>query len=172
MKQTLTQIGWPQITGKPKTLAGYGISDQVVLTTGSYPNPPWITSLEWGKIVGAPVFDPTLFEPALGNPLVDGYILSSTAAGARSWISPPSGGGGGAAGAGVIGEVPTGVIGTTNTVFSLLYSFIPETLIVYLNGLRQRLTIDFTIVAANQFALTQAPLAGDSLLADYYQPPP
>lgn len=36
---------------------------------------------------------PTL-EPALGNPSVSGYILSSTTAGVRSWIAPPTGGGG------------------------------------------------------------------------------
>ena len=32
-------------------------------------------------------------EPALGNPAVSGYILSSTTAGVRSWIAPGSGGG-------------------------------------------------------------------------------
>jgi hypothetical protein len=32
-------------------------------------------------------------EPALGNPSTDGYVLSSTAAGVRSWIPPGSGGG-------------------------------------------------------------------------------
>jgi len=31
-------------------------------------------------------------EPALGNPSANGYILSSTTSGARSWIAPPSGG--------------------------------------------------------------------------------
>lgn len=35
----------------------------------------------------------TAFEPALGNPAADGYILTSTAAGVRSWIEPASGGG-------------------------------------------------------------------------------
>lgn len=34
-------------------------------------------------------------ENALGNPDTDGKILSSTVAGARLWIAPPSGGGGG-----------------------------------------------------------------------------
>jgi len=33
------------------------------------------------------------YEPDLGNPAADGYILSSTAAGERSWIAPPEGGG-------------------------------------------------------------------------------
>ena len=32
-------------------------------------------------------------EAALGNPSTDGYVLSSTAAGVRSWIAPASGGG-------------------------------------------------------------------------------
>jgi hypothetical protein len=31
-------------------------------------------------------------EPTLGNPTTDGYVLSSTAAGVRSWIAPASGG--------------------------------------------------------------------------------
>lgn len=53
-------------------------------------------------ISGAPNTWPTLgtaaahaagdFEPALGNPATSGYILSSTNAGVRSWIAPPSGG--------------------------------------------------------------------------------
>ncbi len=34
------------------------------------------------------------FEPELGNPTSNGYILSSTTAGVRSWIAPPSGGSG------------------------------------------------------------------------------
>src|SRR5436190_17003238 len=35
---------WSQITGTPTTLAGYGITDPVVLTTDSYADPAWITS--------------------------------------------------------------------------------------------------------------------------------
>ena len=33
-------------------------------------------------------------EPSLGNPTIDGYLLSSTAAGVRSWVPPSAGGGG------------------------------------------------------------------------------
>jgi hypothetical protein len=36
--------------------------------------------------------DPDDFEPALGDPAADGYQLSSTAAGVRSWVAPGSGG--------------------------------------------------------------------------------
>jgi hypothetical protein len=38
-------------------LADSGIDDiNVVVTTGSYANPAWITSLDWNKITGAPAF--------------------------------------------------------------------------------------------------------------------
>lgn len=48
----ITSLPWSKITGPPSTLAGYGITDQVALTTGSYSNPAWITSLAWSKITG------------------------------------------------------------------------------------------------------------------------
>ncbi len=35
----------------------------------------------------------TAFEAALGNPAANGYLLSSTTAGVRTWVIPPSGGG-------------------------------------------------------------------------------
>ena len=41
------------------------------------------------------LLDTPLVEPALGNPPVNGYLLSSTTAGVRSWIAPGVGGGGG-----------------------------------------------------------------------------
>ena len=44
----------------------------------------WNTAYSWGNHAG-------LYEPLLGNPLVDGYVLSSTIAGVRSWI--PAGAG-------------------------------------------------------------------------------
>ena len=75
----LTSLAWSKITGTPTTLAGYGITNGVattrnltingttydlsadrtwtvgdVLTSGSYANPTWITSLAWSKITGAP----------------------------------------------------------------------------------------------------------------------
>ena len=54
----------------------------------NWANPAWLSSLAWSKLTGVPSF-----EPALGNPAANGYILSSTTAGARSWIAPPAGGG-------------------------------------------------------------------------------
>lgn len=42
------------LTGRPTTLSGYGISDPVVLTSGSYANPSWLTSLAYSKLTGTP----------------------------------------------------------------------------------------------------------------------
>jgi hypothetical protein len=86
----VTSLAWSKLTGVPTTLSGYGITDPVVLTTGSYANPAWVTSLAWSKLTGVPSF-----EPALGNPSTNGYILSSLADGTRSWIAPGGGGGSG-----------------------------------------------------------------------------
>ena len=55
------------------------------------------------------------YEPALGNPSTTGYILSSTAAGVRSWIVPPSGGGGAATS--LVGAAAP-IYGTTGTIYS------------------------------------------------------
>jgi hypothetical protein len=130
-----------------------------VSLTGRYADPPWLISLDWNKITNVPPF-----EPSLGNPTTDGYILASTALGVRYWIAPPTGGGGGA---GVVGEVPSGAIDGSNTTFTISQTFVAASLAVYLNGLRQRLTTDFTILNSTQFALTSAPISGDSLLTDY-----
>jgi hypothetical protein len=141
------------VTPYPADYAAFYVS-----LTGRYADPPWITSLEWNKITNAPAF-----EPSLGNPTTDGYILASTALGVRYWIAPPTGG----SGVGVVGEVPTGAIDGTNTTFTISKPFVAASLAVYLNGLRQRPTTDFTIADATHFVLTSAPITGDSLLTDY-----
>lgn len=50
----VSAVTWSTLTGKPTTLAGYGITDPVVLTSGSYSNPSWISALDYSKLTGAP----------------------------------------------------------------------------------------------------------------------
>jgi len=72
-------------------------TNNVALTSGSYANPSWLTALAWSKVSGTPS---TLsgygitnaLEPALGNPTTNGYVLSSTTGGTRSWIAQSGGG--------------------------------------------------------------------------------
>ena len=45
-------IPWTHVTGTPTTIAGYGITDPLVYTTGTYTNPSWIVSLDYSKITG------------------------------------------------------------------------------------------------------------------------
>lgn len=70
-------------------------------------------------------------------------------------------------GAGVVNDVPPQTPNGTLTLFSVTYAFVPESLCVYVNGIRQRKTIDFVIVSATQFQFTSPPQAGDALLTDY-----
>lgn len=43
-----------QIGSTPTTILGYGITDPIVLTSGSYSNPSWITGLAWSKVSSTP----------------------------------------------------------------------------------------------------------------------
>jgi hypothetical protein len=47
-------LSFSNLTSLPTTLAGYGITDPVALTSGSYANPSWLTSLAYSKLSGAP----------------------------------------------------------------------------------------------------------------------
>lgn len=47
---TIPLTPWDSILTKPTTLSGFGITDPVVLTSGSYSNPSWLTSVAKSKI--------------------------------------------------------------------------------------------------------------------------
>ena len=51
---SVSSLSFSLLTGTPTTLAGYGITDPIALTSGSYANPAWITSLAYSKLTGAP----------------------------------------------------------------------------------------------------------------------
>jgi hypothetical protein len=67
----------------------------------------------------------------------------------------------------VTNEVPTGVINGTNATYTTAQSFRTIDLEVFLNGLRQRYAIDYTIPNSSTFVMTSAPLTGDKLIVDY-----
>ncbi len=73
-------LAFADLTSKPTTLAGYGITDPIVLTSGSYGNPAWLTSLSWSKITGAPT---TL----AGYGITDPIVLSSGSYANPAWIT-------------------------------------------------------------------------------------
>lgn len=83
---------WSEITSTPVTLSGYGITDPVVLTSGSYANPAWLTGLAWSKISGAPAFLTTEVDGSTTNEIElpaqtgqSGKVLSTNGA-SPSWV--------------------------------------------------------------------------------------
>lgn len=68
---------WSTITVTPTTLSGYGITDPVVLTSGTYSNPSWITGLAWSKITGAPTLFSGNYNDLTNKPTIPAAQVSS-----------------------------------------------------------------------------------------------
>lgn len=103
--KTMRQVLFSQIGGKPTTLAGYGISVGDTLFDNKYIQPSGpITGYTiganailantdtWIGALGKLQSQISNREEYLGLPAVNGYVLSSTTAGVRSWV-PFAGGG-------------------------------------------------------------------------------
>jgi hypothetical protein len=100
-------------------------------------------------------------------------------AGALDWREGPSGGGSSGITPGlVIGEVPVGAQDGQNLVFMTAYVFSPQTMSVFVNGMRQQVgadgASDFTISESggrgtgyNTVLLSFALLGRDAILLDY-----
>ncbi len=100
-------LSFAELASKPTTIAGYGIIDAQPLDADLTAVAAIVTTpfglgllddntaadarvtLELGS---AALSASTAFEPALGNPAANGYVLTSTTTGVRSWAIGPSGG--------------------------------------------------------------------------------
>lgn len=90
---TTTVVTTSSSGGGSSSPTSYTANAPLLLTGRVFSIPPAAAGVD-GYLLGA---DWTTFngkEPALGNPAADGYLLSSTAAGVRSWVAPPTGGSG------------------------------------------------------------------------------
>ena len=67
----------------------------------------------------------------------------------------------------IYNETPGGLINGTNTVFSTAYAYITGTLRVFVNGLRQEMTTDFTETTGTTFTFVLAPTTSSRLIIDY-----
>jgi len=91
----------------------------------------------------------------------DGQVLTADAAsaGGVTWAAA------GAPASAVRGEIPSGAIDGVNAVFTTAAAY--TGLAVYLNGLRQTLTTDYTHTTATTFTFAVAPIVGDTIRVDY-----
>lgn len=67
----------------------------------------------------------------------------------------------------IIGELPTGNINGINATFTSAYSFIPETLEIFVNGIQATKNIDYTTSGANTIMFTYSPATNDILRINY-----
>jgi len=118
----ISKIKIDSISYQNGRLRFYNGSTQLILDAPSgmiYPSGsgiPTINNGSWGTTIVNNSAYWNAAEPGLGNPDADGYMLTSTRSGVRTWITPPSGGSGMIypSGSG-IAVVNNGVWGTTIT---------------------------------------------------------
>jgi len=67
------------------------------------------------------------------------------------------------------GEVPTGLINSSNKLFTTVHTYLTGFLAPYLNGVRQLITEDYTETSPTTFTFVNAPITGDIVLVDYVQ---
>lgn len=64
-------------------------------------------------------------------------------------------------------EVPTGAINGSNAVFTSQHLFVPGSVQVYLNGVRQKIVDDFNTSGNNTIQMVVSPNTGEIILIDY-----
>lgn len=67
----------------------------------------------------------------------------------------------------VINEVPNGVLNGTNTIFTTDFNFIPESVEVYVNGVKQKIIEDYNTSGTNTITLTFSPSSAEYILLNY-----
>lgn len=67
----------------------------------------------------------------------------------------------------VINEVPNGVLNGVNTIFTTDFNFIPESVEVYVNGVKQKLIQDYNTSGTNTITLTFSPSSTEYILLNY-----
>lgn len=67
----------------------------------------------------------------------------------------------------IVGEIPNGTINGSNATFTTDYSFIPETVQVFRNGVAQYNPTHFTTSGTTTITLNFSPSVGDILTVNY-----
>ena len=119
---------------------------------------------------GAPGSSAQVTNTGTSNDAVLSFLIPTGAPGPMGPQGPPGSSGSGGAVQTVWGETPAGLIDGSNQVYTSANPYMPNLLGVYLNGLRQRRTNDYSETGSQSFQFLQAPQPGDSLSIDYIQP--
>jgi hypothetical protein len=167
----ITSLPWSKITATPTTISGYGITDTVsqVLTgyssvSGTVSAATTIVSaisiLNGNAALLAPIASPTFTGvPAAPTP---GTNINTTQIPTTAWVNSYYV----AKTSHVAREIPTGAINGSNTTFTIAHVPATTTDQVFLNGLLQNITSDYTL-SGTTITMIPAPFTGDSLVVSY-----
>jgi hypothetical protein len=64
-------------------------------------------------------------------------------------------------------EVPSGLVNGSNATFTSQYNFVPESVEVFINGLKQKPIIHYTTSGTTTIILSDSPQTGDQILINY-----
>ncbi len=67
----------------------------------------------------------------------------------------------------VVSEIPSGSINGSNATFTTAFAFVPESVVVFVNGLRQKKPDDFNTSGSQTIVFSVSPETGTNLLVDY-----
>jgi len=129
-------------------------------------------NLAWRDATIAPAF--VANKPAVSSYASGDYLLLLKADGTYAKIpagSVGSGtGGGGTTTVITWGETPAGAIDGVNRSYTSASTYVAGSIAVYLNGVRQRKTNDYTETSSTTFQMVNAPSIGDLMSIDYVHP--
>lgn len=121
---------------------------------------PWESPLRLQSIVTANLPPAADWE---GGIVYDDTTSTAKISDGATWAA--IGGGGGAAP--TLNEIPTGLINGANVTYTLAATPSAAGIALYLNGLRQTVTTDYSLSGAT-ITMVTAPATGDALFADYF----
>jgi len=70
----------------------------------------------------------------------------------------------------VVGETPSGIVNNSNATFTTAFAFVPASVELFINGVRQKRILDFTTTGTTTVLTTDSPLTGELLQLNYERP--
>lgn len=67
----------------------------------------------------------------------------------------------------IYSEKTTGLVNGSNTIFNTAYSFIPESVEIFIEGIKLKVIDDYLTMGGNTIILQASPLQNESIMASY-----
>lgn len=67
----------------------------------------------------------------------------------------------------IVGEIPTGSINGINATYTSAYSFVPESIEIFVNGIQATKNVDYTTSGVSTIIFTYSPAVNDIIRLNY-----